>query len=81
MTNVSLLEQTECKRIWYSSEMTTKVEELQSHVEGLDCFQILSLGDALDAVSIHYPYEEKFEQVIRKPVLVLHSSGSTGNYE
>lgn len=59
--------------------MTPKVEELQSHMEELNCFLIPSLEDVLGAMSAHYPYEEIFEQVIWKPILVLHSSGSTGN--
>lgn len=77
-TNVSLLEQTGCKGIWYSAEMTPKVDELQSHMKKLNCFPIPSLEDVLGAMSDHYPYEEIFEQVIWKPILVLHSSGSTG---
>ncbi|KAI9794020.1 MAG: putative NRPS-like protein biosynthetic cluster [Peltula sp. TS41687] len=78
ITNVHLLEQTACAKFCYSVEMTPKVKELQRHMSGLNCIPVPALDEVLNATSEHYPYEETFEQSMWKPILVLHSSGSTG---
>ena len=58
--------------------MKPKVKELQSHMGDLEIFSVAELDEILSSISHHYPYHEVFQEVIWKPVLILHSSGSTG---
>ncbi|KAI9879042.1 MAG: hypothetical protein M1830_009784 [Pleopsidium flavum] len=76
--NVSLLEQTGCTKFFYSTEMTPKVHDLQAAKKDLQIFDVQPLDDMIQGHTKHYPYEEAFEDVRWNPILVLHSSGSTG---
>jgi len=76
--NVSLLEQTRCTKFLYSTEMTQKVLELQENKKDLQAFAVSSLNDIIGGYDKEYPYHEEFEKVQWNPILVLHSSGSTG---
>ena len=77
--NISLLEQTKCSKFVYSIEVSQKVHTLQTEKKDLQIFAVQSLGDMLLGYNNHYPYEVKFSDVRWDPVLILHSSGSTGN--
>ena len=76
--NTSLLEQTNCTKLMSSAEVSSKVYELQKQKKDLQIFTVQSLSDMLQEHSKSYPYEVEFANVRWDPVLVLHSSGSTG---
>ena len=76
--NISLLEQTKCSKFLYSNEVLQKVHALQTEKKSLQIFAVQSLGDMLLEYNKHYPYDVKFSDVRWDPVLILHSSGSTG---
>ena len=76
--NVSLLEQTKCSKFVYGNEVSQKVHALQTEKKNLQIFANQSLGDMLLEYNKHYPYDVKFSDVRWDPVLILHSSGSTG---
>ena len=76
--NISLLEQTKCSKFLYSNEVSQKVHALQTEKKDLQIFAVQSLGDMVLEYNKHYPYEVKFSDVRWDPVLILHSSGSTG---
>ena len=76
--NISLLEQTNCTKLMCSAEISSKVDELQKHKKDLQIFTVQSLSDMLQEHSKHYSYEVEFANARWDPVLVLHSSGSTG---
>ena len=76
--NVSLLEQTRCTKFFYSAEMTQKVLDLQENKKDLQVFGVPSLNDMIGGYDRKYPYHEEFEKVQWNPILILHSSGSTG---
>ena len=76
--NVSLLEQTKCSKFVYSTEVSQKIHVLQTEKKNLQIFGVQSLDDMLMEYNKHYPYEVKFSDVRWDPVLILHSSGSTG---
>lgn len=76
--NISLLEQTNCTKVMCSAEISSKVHELQKQKKDLQILTVQSLNDMLQEHSKHYPYEVEFANVRWDPVLVLHSSGSTG---
>ena len=58
--------------------MRSQVEQLNGLNGSLKSYNVPSLNDLLHATSKPYPYHDQFEDVVWKPVLVLHSSGSTG---
>ena len=76
--NISLLEQTQCTKFLYGPELSDRVHELERQKNDLQVFAIQSLDDLLQEYDTHYPYEAEFSRVRWDPVLILHSSGSTG---
>ena len=77
--NASLLEQTRCKKFLHAVEISPKIQALKADVDDLQSFVVESLDDMLSGESEPYLYEVSFSQACWDPVLVLHSSGSTGN--
>ena len=76
--NLSLLEQTECSKFFCSPEMAPLVRKLQVEKAGLDVFEVPSLADLILGRTEYYSYKEVFEDARWNPILILHSSGSTG---
>ena len=76
--NASLMEQTQCKKFLYAIEISSKVQSLQAAVSDLQTWTVESLDDMLQGESEQYAYKATYEQARWDPVLVLHSSGSTG---
>ena len=76
--NVSLLEQTECSKFLYATEVSLKVHDLQMQKKDLQIFAIQSLDDMIQEYTRYYPYDVNYTDVRWDPVLILHSSGSTG---
>ena len=77
-TNISLLEQTGCTKAIYAQEVTVHINQLQKLHPGLKCIQIASFDVLLELHATTYAYNESFDTVKDKPIVVLHSSGSTG---
>ena len=77
--NISLLEQTNCKNFFHAVEISPKIQALKADVKDLQSFAVEPLDDMLHGESESYPYEGVFSQACWDPILVLHSSGSTGN--
>ncbi|PQE06777.1 nrps-like enzyme protein [Rutstroemia sp. NJR-2017a BBW] len=79
LQNVSLLQQTNCTRLFHSPELANLAKELQASVDnGLDIVEIASFDHWVDAYQRPYPFTKSFEEARFDPVLILHSSGSTG---
>ena len=76
--NVSLLEQTQCTKFLYGPELADRVFELKGRKKDLQVYAVQSLSDLLQEYDKHYPYDFEFSKVRWDPVLILHSSGSTG---
>ena len=76
--NSSLLEQTKCTKFLYTKEMSQKVHELQSEKNDLQIQAVGSLDEMIQNYGKRYPYEASFAKNRWNPVLILHSSGSTG---
>ncbi|KAM0798210.1 hypothetical protein BDR22DRAFT_823561 [Usnea florida] len=78
-TNACLLQQTSCKTLFYSREMEEVVKSISTAADqNLHCVAVPSFDEMIQAQSHDYPYMEKFEDVVDDPVVILHSSGSTG---
>ena len=60
--------------------MDTIIYGLSGSRCGLQCVQIPTLDDLLrhDRLEPYFPYNKSFDEAKNDPVLILHSSGSTG---
>src|SRR4051812_12933818 len=76
--NASLLEQTECSLLLYAPEVKPLVESLLDHRPNLQVYPIQLLETLVQPDTPHYPYEKSYDDVKWDPILILHSSGSTG---
>ncbi|PVH91878.1 NRPS-like enzyme [Periconia macrospinosa] len=76
--NASLLEQTKCSHLLYAPEVETLVRPLIDHRRDLQLHPIQSLETLVQPNTPHYPYEKSYEEAKGDPILILHSSGSTG---
>ncbi len=76
--NRQLLKRTNCTHILYAAEMSPMCEELQSVTSGLSCRMCPSFEELLAASIKVYSYTKKFDEAVNDPVLVLHSSGTSG---
>ena len=76
--NLSLLEQTQCTKFLHTTEVSRIAHHLQSGKKDLHALVIPSLHDLFPLSVQHYPYKASYEENCWDPVLILHSSGSTG---
>ena len=71
------MEQTGSCKILYAEEMGSLVSGLVASMAGLKSAAIESLNDLLDFQDPLFPFRPDFDEAVRQPVVVLHSSGST----
>ncbi|KAI1630502.1 hypothetical protein EDD37DRAFT_672726 [Exophiala viscosa] len=77
--NISLLRETKCTKVFYSSDMSTRVQDWKREKPELDLFRMEGLYDLLGkAPPKHYRYEKSFADAFDDPSLICHTSGSTG---
>ena len=72
------MQQTNCTKVLYACEVAVLVQGLKSASEKVDLIEVLSLSDMINAEIPVFYYNETFEDAINNPIVVLHSSGSTG---
>ena len=78
-TNLSLMEQKACKTLCYAAELQPVVESLKAIAgEKISYSSIPSFDTMLESRPKHYYYGGTFERNENDPVVVFHSSGSTG---
>ena len=77
--HLAVFQDANCNKLFYTSEMEVRVNELKEPVPGLQAFLVPSLDDLLSSQSPHYEYNRTFAQGRTDPILIAHSSGSTGN--
>ncbi|KAF2204124.1 acetyl-CoA synthetase-like protein [Delitschia confertaspora ATCC 74209] len=76
--NVSLLEQTACSHLLYASEVEAMVEPLLDEKTDLEIHRVHSFEELIRPEAENVPYKKEYETARWDPVLILHSSGSTG---
>ena len=78
-TNLSLMEQKACKNLCFVAELQPVVETIKAiSGEKVSYTSIPSFDTMLESRSKHYFYGGTFEHNENDPVVVFHSSGSTG---
>ncbi|KAI1774063.1 acetyl-CoA synthetase-like protein [Hypoxylon cercidicola] len=76
-TNSSLMEQTGCSKLLYAAEVAPIVQRMGA-ASSLRSEVIPTFEEMLSTSPVSYPYTKSFEDAKNDPVVVLHSSGSTG---
>ncbi|MCJ1263084.1 hypothetical protein MMC22_002954 [Lobaria immixta] len=77
--NRSLLERASCTALLYTEEMARTITELHKESTCITHIKVKSFDDILSTDSQHFVFEKSFAQAEKDPILILHSSGSTGN--
>ncbi|ROV87840.1 hypothetical protein VMCG_10544 [Cytospora schulzeri] len=76
--NCHLMNQTGSKRLLYAAELAPLLKPLQALVPTASSDAVPSLQVMLDSRPEQFPYTKSFEEARYDPIVVLHSSGSTG---
>ncbi|TVY83972.1 Non-canonical non-ribosomal peptide synthetase FUB8 [Lachnellula suecica] len=76
-TNLSLMEQTHCTKVLYSKEVGPLMTALRAGQKGLAFMEVDSI-DQFVLPSANFTYDEAPAHAMKIPIVVLHSSGSTG---
>lgn len=78
--NLSLLEETVCDKFFCSSEFEAGVKSLQKKSPSLNVFAIPTFEEMSNGAGTHYPYNKPWFESHEDPILICHTSGSTGKY-
>ncbi|KIW17956.1 hypothetical protein PV08_05151 [Exophiala spinifera] len=73
-----LVKETQCKHFFFGEEQRLRINVLKDGLEHVQFCEIPSLNDMLHGESKMYPFDKTFEQVSHEPVVIIHSSGTTG---
>ncbi|KAF2999116.1 putative secondary metabolism biosynthetic enzyme [Neopestalotiopsis sp. 37M] len=73
-----LMEKTGSTKVLYAAELAPLIKPLQDLAPTFVFDAVPSFQTMLDSHPVRYPYEKSFEQARDEPIVVLHSSGSTG---
>ena len=76
--NQQLLKRTKCEKLFYAQETASKINGLQVPSQTMNCYEFQPFEELLDGEHVVYPWEKTFEEARDDPVLILHSSGTTG---
>ena len=76
--HLSVFDAARCNKVFYTPEMKSRIEELKQSKPELQAFEVPSLDELITASSKHYPYTKAWRDARTDPILVAHSSGSTG---
>ena len=70
--------QTGSTKLLNSSELAPVVKKILSQETTVRNETVPSFDEMLNSTVEHYPYDKEFSEAKDDPVVVLHSSGSTG---
>lgn len=76
--NTNLFEQTQCSKLVHSSELASVAMKLSTSLKGLQTTELPSLEDILASPIREGIYNYAYQDLYREPILIIHSSGSTG---
>lgn len=75
---VSLMEVTGTKTLFWSGDMKDQAQAIQTRIPGLTIQEIPSLEEMYSTPSAEYPYTKTFDEAKNDPIIIAHTSGSTG---
>ncbi|TVY41165.1 Non-canonical non-ribosomal peptide synthetase [Lachnellula subtilissima] len=75
----SLIDTTNCKTLFYSGPLASQAEALEKLIPGLKIFPLPSLDTMIASPTPHYLYGKTWAEAKDDVVMIVHTSGSTGN--
>ncbi|KAL8968464.1 MAG: hypothetical protein Q9183_002448 [Haloplaca sp. 2 TL-2023] len=77
-TNLALIQQTNSRKLVHAPELQAVINKITDLQEGITCAAVGPLKTMLQSHGPSFRFCPPFEEAIHQPILVLHSSGSTG---
>lgn len=79
--HLAVFSEASCRIVYYTPEMAAIVAQLKEAMPNLQAFEVPPLDSLLTAgaTAKHYPYTKKWVDARTDPIIIAHSSGSTGN--
>ncbi|KAL9620042.1 MAG: hypothetical protein Q9160_005420 [Pyrenula sp. 1 TL-2023] len=80
--NLSLLKQTSCEKFFFAEELSSSLRPLlqAARREGIRAeIAIAAFDDWVASYTVPFPVTKSYDEAKDDPIMVLHSSGSTGN--
>lgn len=77
LAQVNLIKLVDCKTVLAPAARPPVTNDILESYQ-MQVYQIPELVELFDQVHPHYPFEETFEQARGEPLVVLHTSGTTG---
>jgi acyl-coenzyme A synthetase/AMP-(fatty) acid ligase len=77
--HLHVLENAHCTKLFHSIDFEKTANQLKCKKPELQTFQLASLNELLNANPEHYPYHKQWTTSWKEPVIIAHSSGSTGS--
>lgn len=76
--NEELFQSTKCSKLLFTAQFEAKLDIFAASMPGLDIFQVPSFDDMVDCPTKHYPYTKTWEEAQNDPIIIVHTSGTTG---
>lgn len=76
--HLAVFEEANCDIVYYTPEMEARMKELQKERQQLQAYCVEDLDDHIQDSVPHYNYDKNWSEARTDPILVAHSSGSTG---
>lgn len=79
LQNNSLIACAKCIKVVFAAEMNRVVDGIKhDSAKRISFLEIQSLDHILSASAPQFAFERRFFDVVKKPAIIVHSSGSTG---
>ncbi len=76
--NLSLLNELNCSKLIHSPEFGARIDGLKQAKPGTQSWILPMLDELLTGQAKHFPYEKSWPEAQNDPVMIAHTSGSTG---
>lgn len=78
--HLAVFEEAKCDKVFYTPEMQSRINEIKESMPRLQAFEVPDLDDLLSQSAKHYEYKRTWAEGRTDPIIIAHSSGSTGRF-
>ena len=76
--HLAVFEEVKCDKVFYTSEMQPRIDEIKQNMPKLQTFKVPELDELILQQTKHYEYNRTWADGRTDPIIIAHSSGSTG---
>lgn len=76
--NLSLLHELKITKFFCSDDFLPRIKDLRAQKPDVQIYTVPLIEQMAEAQADHYPYEKTFEEAQNDPIILCHTSGSTG---